>query len=78
MNSNDPKMRAGWFAMYFSMFLAVAAVVGRWFPNLTAQGTEAPVISAYLAFAAAAFGISVYERRGQLREDPEKEAKKKK
>lgn len=56
------KTYAGWTALLFALVLAVAASVARWYPERTAPGTEAIIISGLLAFAAAAFGISAYER----------------
>lgn len=56
------KSAAGWTALVTALGLAVDAAVARWHPHDTAVGSEAIIISALLAFAAAAFGISAYER----------------
>lgn len=42
--------------------LSVEAAVARLYPS-TASGTEATIIAALLAFAAAAFGVSAYENK---------------
>jgi hypothetical protein len=56
------KAAAGWLALTTALGLAIDAAVARWHPASTAVGSESAVIAALLAFAAAAFGISAYER----------------
>ena len=54
------KMAAGWIAFVVAVLLSLEAAVARLFPS-TASGTEATIIAALLAFAAASFGVSAYE-----------------
>lgn len=56
------KIIAGWIALAFVLGLALEAAVARWFPLRTSEGSEAIIISGLLAFAAASFGISAYEK----------------
>lgn len=55
------KVIAGWVSLALAIALSSDAAIARWYPERTAPGTEAVIISALLAFAAAAFGISAYE-----------------
>lgn len=56
------KTAAGWIALITAVSLSIEAAVARLYPS-TASGTEATIIAALLAFAAAAFGVSAYENK---------------
>jgi len=56
------KHTAGWAALITALGLSVEAAAARLHPS-TASGTEATIITALLAFAAASFGVSAYEGR---------------
>lgn len=56
------KTYAGWAALVIALSLSLEAAVARLYPS-TASGSEAIIISALLAFSAAAFGISAYEAK---------------
>ena len=62
------KATAGWIAFLFAIILSIIAAVGRWFPSVTASGSEAVIISSFLGFAATAFGVSAYEKSSRRKD----------
>ena len=61
----DTRNKAGWYALHIAVTLSLLAAISRWFPERTSAGSEGTIITAFLAFAAAAFGFSVWADRGK-------------